>query len=230
MALFELRQVSRTYHLGDLMVRALKEVSLAIEAGELLAFMGPSGSGKSTLCHLLGLLDNPTSGKLLLDGQDASELDEDGRAELRNRKIGFVFQNFSLVPVLTALENVQLPLLFRPGHESLARKRAAEALEAVGLTPCSRQRPNQLSGGQQQRVAIARALVTHAEVVIADEPTANLDSEAAESLMDLIQKLNAERKTTFLLATHDARLLRSIPRQISLHDGEVVSDQKGARS
>ena len=229
MALFELKQVGRTYPLGDIRVEALSNVSLTIEAGELLAFVGPSGSGKSTLCHLLGLLDLPTTGQILLDGLDASTLDENGRSDRRNRMIGFVFQNFSLVPVLTALENVQLPLLFRATREGESRCLAAEALDAVGLTPCRHQRPNQLSGGQQQRVAIARALVTRAEVVIADEPTANLDSGAAAGLLDLIRRLNTERRTTFLLATHDARLLQHIPRQISLRDGRVIADQGGGR-
>ena len=227
MALFELERVSRVYQLGDLEVRALQDVSLTIDAGEMRAVMGPSGAGKATLCHLLGLLDAPTTGKILLDGQDTSDLDENRRAELRNRKIGFVFQNFSLVPVLNALENVQLPLLFRATGEGEARRRAVEALDAVGLAACSRQRPNQLSGGQQQRVAIARALVTEAEFVIADEPTANLDSETAAGLFDLIQRLNAERKTTFLLATHDTHLLQRIPHQVSLLDGRVIANQRG---
>ncbi len=226
MALYELSGISRTYHMGEIAVTALQAVDLVIDIGELIAVMGPSGSGKSTLCHLLGLLDAPTSGQILMDGQDLSTLEEGRRASLRNQKIGFVFQDFSLVPVLSALENVQLPLMFHAGGVHHSGRRAAEALAAVGLAEHAHHRPNQLSGGQQQRVAIARALVTEAEVVIADEPTANLDSESAAGIMELIVKLNAERKTTFLLSTHDARLLAHIPRKIVLRDGRIVEDRQ----
>ena len=227
MLLFEARQVARTYRLGDVEVPALRGVDFAVEAGELLAVTGPSGSGKSTLCHLLGLLDTPTAGRLLIGGEDTASLDENGRAEVRNRRIGFVFQSFSLVPVLSALENVQIPLLLRQTRESAGRRRAGEALAAVGLAEFANRRPSQLSGGQQQRVAIARALVTDADVLIADEPTANLDSAAAASLLDLILELNRERRTTVLLATHDARLLRGVPRRVALQDGRIVEDVRG---
>ncbi|OPZ25767.1 MAG: Lipoprotein-releasing system ATP-binding protein LolD [Lentisphaerae bacterium ADurb.BinA184] len=225
--LLELQQVGRTYRLGDVRLEALAALDLAIAPGEFVAFTGPSGSGKSTLCHLLGLLDLPTAGRIFLSGEDTATLDENRRAEIRNRRIGFVFQDFSLVPVLSALENVQLPLHLRRTPPADSRRRAAEALAAVGLAGSANQRPSQLSGGQQQRVALARGLVTEAEILIADEPTANLDSASAYAVLGLMRRLNTERGTTVLLATHDARLLEGVGRRVELRDGRLVADRRG---
>lgn len=221
--LYKIKRVSRDYHVGGQVVRGLRDVSLTIRRGELLALAGPSGSGKSTLCHLLGLLDSATAGTVMMDGQDVSGIPEVQRADLRNRKIGFIFQSFSLIPVLSALENVMLPLQFR-GSSSDAMGPAKERLRQVGLETFMEHRPTQLSGGQQQRVAIARALVTDPEVVIADEPTANLDTASAYDILHLMAELNRTRQTTLVFATHDHRLLKEVQRTVWMEDGGVTGD------
>ena len=216
MPLIALENVTRTYQLGATTVRALRGIDLSIEAGEFVALWGPSGSGKSTLCHLMGLVDIPTTGRVQINGRDAAGLSDDLRSEHRNRSVGFIFQQFNLLPVLSALENVMLPLSIRGAGGNAMRRDAAAILDEVGLGDCLHQRPDQLSGGQRQRVAIARALVTAPPVVIADEPTANLDSENARRIVDLMRTLQSSRGTTFLFATHDQRLLERVSRRIRL--------------
>ena len=224
MSLAEFRNVSKDYELGRTRVRALRDVSLVIERGELLALWGPSGSGKSTLCNLVGLLDAATRGTVLFEEQDVARISDNARTILRNHMIGFIFQNFNLIPVLTALENVMLPLQIQGVPVRHAKASATAGLIAVGLETELRRRPHELSGGQQQRVAIARALITRPKMVIADEPTANLDTETALAIIDLIGRMNAEHGTTFLFATHDQRLLEGISRKIRLEDGLLVED------
>ncbi|HSN15454.1 MAG TPA: ABC transporter ATP-binding protein, partial [Anaeromyxobacteraceae bacterium] len=206
-ALIRLENVTRTYQLGETTVPALRGVSLDLHPGEFTALVGPSGSGKSTLLNLVGCIDEPDTGKVWVEGVDVAELSDDDRSRLRNRRIGFIFQSFNLVPVLDVQENVELPLLV---HEKLPvgerRARVAQALADVGLADFARHPPDKLSGGQRQRVAIARALVTHPILVLADEPTANLDSETAAKILDLMVELNERRKVTFLFSTHDEKL------------------------
>ena len=221
----EIRDLVRIYTLGEVEVRALDGVSLSIAEGEFVAIMGPSGSGKSTLMHLLGCLDRPTSGTYKLDGVDVSRLDGNGRAEIRNAKIGFVFQSFNLLPRTTALENVELPLLY--GDTGLGSgerlKRAREAIHRVGLDGRERHTSAQLSGGQQQRVAIARALITDPPILLADEPTGNLDTRTSEDVLSVFQELNDQGKTV-LLITHEADIARHAKRVIQLRDGKIVKD------
>jgi putative ABC transport system ATP-binding protein len=221
MRLISVSDVYKSYPLGQTMVPALQGVSLDIDENEFVAVVGPSGSGKSTLLNLIGIVDHPTSGKVLLHDQDLSELNDDQRTRMRNHHIGFVFQRFNLIPVLTALENVALPLEIegRPARE--IDRRAREMLERVGLESFAEHRPDQLSGGQQQRVAIARALVIRPSLVIADEPTANLDTVTAQTVMDLMRELNETLSTTFVFSTHDQRLLRQVKRLIHLDDGRL---------
>jgi len=216
----------RSYALGDVTVHALRGVSLEIAEGSMLAIVGASGSGKSTLMNILGLLDRPSSGHYFLEGQDVSGFDRDRRAELRNKKIGFVFQNFSLLPRTTALENVELPLLYngrgsRPGDR---HARAMELLRAVGLAERAHHTPNQLSGGQQQRVAIARALVNEPELILADEPTGNLDSRTSVEIMEILQRLNREHGLTVLLITHEHDIADYATRVVTVRDGRVTGD------
>jgi putative ABC transport system ATP-binding protein len=222
----EIRDLVRVYTLGEVEVRALDGVSLSIAEGEFVAIMGPSGSGKSTLMHLLGCLDRPTSGTYSLDGVDVSRLDGNGRAEIRNAKIGFVFQSFNLLPRTTALENVELPLLY--GDDGLGAgervKRARVAIRRVGLEGRERHTSAQLSGGQQQRVAIARALITEPPILLADEPTGNLDTRTSEDVLSVFQDLNDQGKTV-LLITHEADIARHAKRVIQLRDGKIVKDE-----
>jgi putative ABC transport system ATP-binding protein len=220
-ALFELTDIHRHFPLGATTVQALRGVDLTIARGESLAIWGPSGSGKSTLLNLLGLIDAPDQGSLRFEGADVHAQSDDALTDLRNRKIGFVFQNFNLVPVLSALENVMLPLQIQGVRADAAKRRAESWLARVGLERFARQRPDKLSGGQRQRVAIARALVTGPELVLADEPTANLDSENSRALIDLLQELNAETGVTAVFSTHDPRLLEHVPRQVRLVDGRI---------
>jgi len=217
----------RSYALGDVTVHALRGVTIDIEAGSMLAIVGASGSGKSTLMNILGLLDRPTGGHYLLEGHDVSGMDRDRRAELRNRKIGFVFQNFSLLPRTTALENIELPLLYNGKGERASERhqKALGLLKAVGLADRAHHTPNQLSGGQQQRVAIARALVNDPELILADEPTGNLDSRTSVEIMDILQRLNRERRITVLLITHEPDIAGYATRVISVRDGKVKSDE-----
>ncbi len=217
----------KSYALGDLTVHALRGVSLDIERGAFLAIVGASGSGKSTLMNILGLLDRPTSGSYFLAGQDVSHFDRDERADLRSRTIGFVFQNFSLLPRTTALENVELPLLYsgRSGSIKQRHERALAGLAQVGLAERAHHTPNQLSGGQQQRVAIARALVNEPELILADEPTGNLDSRTSVEIMDILQRLNRERHITIVLITHEHDIAEYARRVVTVRDGHVLSDQ-----
>ena len=214
----------KTYHFGDTEVDALREVSLEIGEHEFVAVWGPSGSGKSTLCNLIGLLDVPTAGEVIVGGQVASGLTDARRSELRNASIGFVFQNFNLIPVLTALENVMLPLQISGVWKKEASRLAERLLEEVELSDRMHHRPQKMSGGQQQRVAVARALVTDPALVIADEPTANLDTRNANLIIDLMRKINQDRGAAFVFSTHDDRLLDRVDRRIHLQDGEVIED------
>ncbi|MEC5127783.1 ABC transporter ATP-binding protein [Verrucomicrobiales bacterium BCK34] len=225
MKVVEIQKLRKTYHFGDTEVHALREVSLEIEEKAFVAVWGPSGSGKSTLCNLMGLLDAPTSGEVLVNGTPASGLTDARRSELRNDAIGFVFQNFNLVPVLTALENVMLPLQINGVSKAEAAERASKLLDEVDLGDRKGHRPQKMSGGQQQRVAIARALVTDPALVIADEPTANLDTHNANLIIDLMRRINHERGAAFVFSTHDDRLLDRVDRRIHLQDGEVIEDE-----
>jgi putative ABC transport system ATP-binding protein len=224
--LISVRDLTKTYDLGELQVRALRGVTLDVLPGEFVALTGPSGSGKSTFMHLLGCLDRPTSGAFLLSGRDVSSLDKRALARVRNAEIGFVFQGFNLLPRTTALENVELPLLYagvRNGKER--RERAAEALRAVGLGERLGHHPNQLSGGQQQRVAIARALVNNPTLLLADEPTGNLDSRTSIEVMGIFQRLSEERGLTIVLVTHEPDIAEYGSRIVAFRDGRVRIDQ-----
>jgi putative ABC transport system ATP-binding protein len=225
--LIRVEDLKKSYALGDVTVHALRGVTLAVEAGTFVAVIGASGSGKSTFMNIIGLLDRPTAGRYLLEGEDVSGFDRDRRAVLRNRKIGFVFQSFNLLPRTSALENVELPLLYaaRPVPAAEARARAQSLLEAVGLGERSGHTPNQLSGGQQQRVAIARALVNEPEVLLADEPTGNLDTRTSLEVMEILQRLNRERNKTVLVITHEHDIAEYADRVVIFSDGRVVSDQ-----
>ncbi|MFQ6098667.1 MAG: ABC transporter ATP-binding protein [Armatimonadota bacterium] len=224
MALIELEDIHKVYRAGDVDVPALRGVSLTVEEGECLSIMGPSGSGKSTLMHLLGCLDQATRGRYLLDGVEVSRLDDDELAELRNRKLGFVFQAYNLLPRTTALANVELPLLYSRGARD-RRARAREALKQVGLEHRAQHVPSQLSGGEQQRVAIARALVNDPRIVLADEPTGNLDSRAGEEILKVLQELNAGG-VTIIVVTHDEHVAAHTRRIVDLFDGRVRSDRR----
>jgi putative ABC transport system ATP-binding protein len=213
--------VTKEYDLGRTKVPALRGVSLAVEPGEFMAVAGPSGSGKSTLLNIVGCLDHPTSGRVLVSGQDVAALGDDALSDLRARTIGFIFQTFNLIPVLSALENVEFPLLFRGGRHA-GHERALAALEAVGLKDFARHRPDELSGGQRQRVAVARALVTDPAIVLADEPTANLDSQTGETIIDLMLDINRRAGTTFIFSTHDPKVMAHAQRVVRLSDGRIV--------
>jgi putative ABC transport system ATP-binding protein len=224
MKVAEATGLTKSYHFGDTEVHALRGVDFAVEEHEFVAVWGPSGSGKTTLCNLLGLLDTPTAGEIMVGGRSAARLGDGEKSELRNGSIGFVFQNFNLVPVLTALENVMLPLQIRGLSAAEARARAESLLGEVELADRAHHRPQKLSGGQQQRVAIARALVTDPVLVIADEPTANLDTRNANLIIDLMRKINHSRGAAFVFSTHDDRLLDRVDRKVHLQDGEIVED------
>jgi putative ABC transport system ATP-binding protein len=226
MALIDVRDIVKIYDVGDIKVRALEDVTLTIGVSEFVAVMGPSGSGKSTFMNLLGCLDTPTSGSYLLDGRDVSRLDRDARAEIRNQKIGFVFQGFNLLSRATAVENVELPLLYDGIAPRDRRSVASAALRNVGLGGREAHRPNQLSGGEQQRVAIARALVKGAPIILADEPTGNLDTHMSVEIMDLFVKLNEENRITIVLVTHEPDIAAYSQRIIRFRDGRVTSDEK----
>ena len=215
---------TRDFTVGEVQTRALRGVNLSIQNGEFTALVGPSGSGKTTLLQLIGLLDQPTSGRVLINGQDATHLSRDARAELRKAAIGFIFQFFALIPTLDAYENVEMPLLLNNVGGAERRSRITELLEAVGLTDRMRHRPDQLSGGQQQRVAVARALAARPSVVLADEPTANLDTENGRQVMEIMQTLNRDTGTTFVFATHDPRVIKYARRVVTLRDGLIVEN------
>ena len=224
MELIEIRDIYKTYSMGEIAVPVLKGVSLTVARGELVALMGASGSGKSTLMNILGCLDRPTSGEYWLDGQEVSTLSADQRALVRNHKLGFVFQNFNLLPRTSALENVAMPLSYTAGHLSdrEARNQARDMLCRVGLDDRLDHEPSQLSGGQQQRVAIARALVNRPSILLADEPTGNLDSHTSEEVLRMFQQLNEEDGITIILVTHDAQVARHARRVIQISDGIIV--------
>ena len=220
------RDLAKTYHVGDHSVHALKSISVDVEPGEFVAIIGPSGSGKSTLMHILGCLDQPTSGQYLLDGRDVSRLSDDEISLVRNKQIGFVFQGYNLLTRTSALENVELPLLYGVANTSGAerKRRAMEALTAVGLASRANHHSNQLSGGQQQRVAIARALLNNPSILLADEPTGNLDSKTSVEVMEIFQALQRERGITIVLITHEMDVAQYGSRIISFKDGTIVSD------
>jgi putative ABC transport system ATP-binding protein len=226
--LIELTDISREYQVGTEVVHALDGVSLSIDRGEWVAIVGQSGSGKSTLMNVIGCLDTPTRGRYLLNGRDVSRLNDDELADIRNREVGFIFQNFQLLPRETALANVELPLVYRglPGKER--RRKAMEALEKVGLAKRMQHRPTELSGGQRQRVAIARALVGDPSLLLADEPTGALDSATGEEIVKLFEALHAQGHT-IVLVTHEPRLAARCPRAVRLSDGKIIDDGPGAR-
>ena len=226
----EVRDLVKTYHVGEVTVRALRGANFAVTPGEFIAVTGPSGSGKSTLMHILGCLDRPTSGQYFLDGRDVSRMSKDELANVRNNKIGFVFQGFNLLSRTTALDNVELPLLYNSGKNKLKtaerHKRAMESLTAVGLGERYHHYPNQLSGGQQQRVAIARSLINHPSIILADEPTGNLDTRTSIEVMGIFQKLNIERGITIILITHEMDIAEYGTRLVRFRDGRIQIDQK----
>jgi putative ABC transport system ATP-binding protein len=220
----EASELTKTYRMGDVEVHALQGLSLKIGRGEVISIMGPSGSGKSTLMNIIGCLDRPTSGEYVLDGEHVSSLSDDQLASIRNRKVGFIFQSFNLLSRVTALANVELPMRYA-GITRGRKDRARQALEAVGLSDRINHRPNELSGGQQQRVAIARALVNQPAILLADEPTGNLDSRSGEEIMDLLLNLNQESGTTLIIVTHDSDVAARSQRIIRIRDGIVEQSQ-----
>jgi ABC-type lipoprotein export system ATPase subunit len=227
--IIEVEDIRKTYRMGDIQVPVLKGVSFTVARGELVALMGASGSGKSTLMNILGCLDRPDSGRYRLDGQEMSDLSADERAMARNGKLGFVFQSFNLLPRTSALDNVAMPLSYSAGHlsEREARRRAARMLERVGLAERMDHEPARLSGGQQQRVAIARALINEPPLILADEPTGNLDSQTSQEVLAMFQELNRKEGITLIMVTHDVQVARYAQRAIHIHDGLVVSPPSG---
>lgn len=224
-SLIECRDLWKVYRLGDVQVQALRGVTVDIQRGEFLAIMGASGSGKSTLMNIIGCLDSPTSGTYRLSDTNVGSLDSDALAEVRNREIGFVFQNFNLIPRTSALENVQLPLFYRGLPLREQRARAAEALVRIGLAGREQHYPAQLSGGQQQRVAIARALVSTPSILLADEPTGNLDTESSREIMTVLEGLNRDEGLTVIVVTHEADIAAYTSREIIIKDGQIVTDR-----
>jgi len=223
----EAKGLTKVYQMGDVEVHALRGLDINISESEVISIMGPSGSGKSTLMNMLGCLDRPTSGSYLLDGEQVSVLSDDQLAEIRNRKVGFVFQSFNLLSRTTALSNVELPLRYRGKLSTRERRELAiKALEAVGLGDRIKHRPNELSGGQQQRVAMARAIVTNPSIIMADEPTGNLDSKSGEEIMEFLLKLNRDKGTCLIIVTHDPEIAALTDRIVTIKDGVVVEDTK----
>jgi len=220
----KIEQLEKTYYLGKVKVKALQGISFEINAGDFVSIMGPSGSGKSTLMHIIGCLDYPTGGKFFLSGQDVSKLNDNQLALFRNQKIGFVFQQFNLLPKATILRNVELPLTYNNSNSRNKRQLAAQALEEVGLGDRLKHRPNEISGGQKQRVAIARALVNHPSIILADEPTGNLDSKTGRDIMEIIKKLH-DSGNTIILVTHEPEIAQYSQRVIHLKDGLIDKDE-----
>lgn len=227
MEVAKVTNVTRLYKIGQMETRALNGVSLGINDGEFTALVGPSGSGKTTLLQLFGCLDQPTSGSVVINGKETTNLNRNQRADLRKETIGFVFQFFALIPTLTAYENVEMPLLLTGKSASERKQRVMELLNAVDLSDRAHHRPDQLSGGQQQRVAVARALATNPKMILADEPTANLDTTNGEQVMEIMKKLNKDTGVTFVFATHDPRVIKYASRVVTLEDGVIVKDSKG---
>ncbi len=224
MEVAKLTDVTRIYKIGEVETRALNGVSITIGSGEFTSLVGPSGSGKTTLLQLIGCLDQPTSGRVVINGKETTNLNRNQRADLRKGTIGFVFQFFALIPTLTAYENVEMPLLLNGKNPAERKYRVMELLEAVDLMDRVHHRPDQLSGGQQQRVAVARALATNPTMILADEPTANLDTTNGEQVMDIMKKLNHETGVTFVFATHDPRVIKHANRVVTLQDGLITND------
>ncbi len=222
MPLFEVKNLKKTYQIGDIKTHALRGVDLTIDKGEFTAIAGPSGSGKSTLLHLMGDLDKPTSGEIYLNGQRIDQLDKKEGAAMRLDKLGFVFQAYNLIPVLTALENAAFVLELQGVGKKEREARAMESLKALGIAEFADRKPNQLSGGQQQRVAVARAFAAEPDIILADEPTANLDSKSGSDLIEMMKRLNEEQGVTFVFSTHDPRLLEHVKRTVNLEDGQIV--------
>jgi len=222
MTLIETVDIKKDYRLGETVVHALRGIDMTIDKGEFVAVWGPSGSGKTTLLNLIGAIDEPSEGQLFIEGQEVALLSDNKRTELRNRSIGFIFQGFNLIPVLSALENVMLPLQIKGAPFSGARKKALRHLDEVELSDFVHHRPDKMSGGQRQRVAIARALVTDPSLIIADEPTANLDSDTSRKIIGLMRDLNEKGHTTFIFSTHDQRLLDQVGRLVRLEDGKIL--------
>jgi putative ABC transport system ATP-binding protein len=220
------KELKKIYSMGTVEVHALDGVSFTIDRGDVVAIMGPSGSGKSTLMNLLGCLDHPTSGSYILDGEEVQSLDDDQLADIRNRKVGFVFQSFNLLPRSTALANVELPMRYAGIERKERIERAAAALESVGLSDRIHHKPTELSGGQQQRVAVARALVNNPAILMADEPTGNLDSKSGKEIMELLLELNRKRGTTLIIVTHDPSIAEQTRRVIRLRDGLIEEKSK----
>ncbi|MCY1079598.1 ABC transporter ATP-binding protein [Archangium lansingense] len=229
MALIQLKNIHKAYELGKTTVTALRGVDLEVQGGEFTVVMGPSGSGKTTLLNIIGLLDRASSGSYRLEGEEVGDRDFNDLAELRNRKIGFIFQSFNLIPVLNVLENIEFPCLIAGESKRTLRERAERVAADVGLSQFLHHRPDELSGGQRQRVAIARALVTQPQLVLADEPTANLDSATSEQILDLMEELNRTRHVTFLFSTHDPRVMRRARRVVRIADGVLVDGTAEAR-
>lgn len=226
MEVAKIENVTRTFTIGKVETQALRGVNLTIESGEFTALVGPSGSGKTTLLQLIGCLDQPTTGRVIIAGKDVTGLNRDQRADMRKGTLGFIFQFYALIPTLSAYENVEMPLLLTNHSATERRERVTQLLEAVGLADRANNRPDQMSGGQQQRVAIARALATRPSLILADEPTANLDSTNGEQVMEIMAKLNKETGVTFVFATHDPRVIKYATRVVTLSDGVITDDQK----
>ncbi|MBU1617495.1 MAG: ABC transporter ATP-binding protein [Candidatus Margulisbacteria bacterium] len=226
MSVVKMENAVKTYKVGKVEVPALRGLTLSIEKGEFTAIAGPSGSGKTTLLNLFGCLDKPTSGKVFIEEHDIIKLNSDQLADVRNHHIGFIFQSFNLVPVLTAYENVEFPLVLLKELPAHRKTRVMEMLESVGIGDLASRRPNEMSGGQQQRVAIARALVKHPDYVLADEPTANIDTKTGQWILDLMKEMNQKLKTTFIFSTHDPKVMQFARRLIKIRDGQIESDEK----
>ncbi|MGB8213041.1 MAG: ABC transporter ATP-binding protein [Anaerolineales bacterium] len=228
MEVVKIENATRVYKVGSVETQALRGVNLSIKSGEFTALVGPSGSGKTTLLQLIGCLDQPTSGSVWIDGQDVTRLNRNQRADMRRGHIGFIFQFFALIPTLTAYENVEMPLLLNGRPAGERRERVMDLLKAVDLVERAKNRPDQLSGGQQQRIAIARALASKPALILADEPTANLDTENGKQVMQIMEKLNKKTDVTFIFATHDPRVMQYAHRVVTLQDGRIVDiDGKG---